>query len=59
MTNYELMKMAEHYDEDCQDLIDDFCSLDDANKFDSNAESFKKHYKEFYTDIKLSHKEDW
>ena len=34
-------------------------TLEDAEKFESDADAFKRKYKEFYTDIKLSHKEDW
>ena len=37
----------------------DYGDLEDAEKFESDADAFKRKYKEFYTDIKLSHKEDW
>ena len=33
--------------------------LEDAQNFETDAEKFKRRYKEFYTDIKISHKEDW
>ena len=58
MDNYERMKLAEKFDEDC-DFIEDYGYLEDAEKFESDADAFKRKYKEFYTDIKLSHKEDW
>ena len=41
------------------DFVEDFGDLDDAEKYESDAEAFKRRYKEFYSDIKLSHKEDW
>ena len=53
-TNYELMRKSE--------LMDDYgMDLDDAERQDdrSDAERFKEQYKEFYTDIKISIKEDW
>lgn len=58
MTNYERMKLAEKYDEDC-DCMDDLTDLELAEQYETDAEAFKRKYKEFYTDIKLSHKEDW
>ncbi len=58
MDNYEKMKLAEKFDEDCE-FIEDYGSLEEAEKYETNAEAFKRRYKEFYTDIKLSHKEDW
>lgn len=58
MTDYEKMKLAEKYDEDC-DCIEDEEDLERAEGCESEAEAFKHRYKEFYTDIKLSHKEDW
>ena len=58
MTDYEKMKLAEKYDEDC-DRIEEEEDLERAEKYESEAEAFKRRYKEFYTDIKLSHKEDW
>lgn len=57
MNNLERSRLAEHYDEDCDELFE--ADLEDAQKFESDAESFKRRYKEFYTDIKISHKEDW
>ena len=57
MDNYTLMKLSEKMDDDAVDLID-YEYYDLYNNV-NNAESFKEKYKEFYTDIKLSHKEDW
>lgn len=58
MNNYEMMKRAEKLDEDCDCLIDE-CNLENSKSYENDAEAFKSKYKEFYTDIKLSHKEDW
>ena len=33
--------------------------LEDAQNYQSDNEKFKQRYKTFYSDIKLSHKEDW
>lgn len=57
MNNYDLMKLSELCDDDAYDYID-FESDELENKEDT-PENFKRKYKEFYTDIKLSHKEDW
>ena len=57
MNNLERSRLAERYDEDCEEIFE--CDLEDAQKFESSAEAFKRKYKEFYTDIKISHKEDW
>lgn len=57
MNNLERSRLAERYDEDCEDIFEG--DLEDAQKFESSAEAFKRKYKEFYTDIKISHKEDW
>ena len=53
-TNYDLMRKSELMDDDGMDI-------DDAERQDdmSDAERFKERYKEFYTDIKISIKEDW
>ena len=53
-TNYELMRQSELMDDDGMDL-------DDAERCDerTDAQRFKEQYKEFYTDIKISIKEDW
>ncbi len=53
-TMYELMRQSELMDDDGMDL-------DDATAVDarSDAEKFKQQYKEFYTDVKLSDREDW
>ena len=60
MNNYELMKRAEKYDEDFDAIIEEENSVEKAAEIsETAAERFKRKYKEFYTDIKLSHKEDW
>ncbi len=60
MNNYELMKRAEKYDEDFDAIIEEENSVEKAEEIsETEAERFKRKYKEFYTDIKLSHKEDW
>ena len=53
-TMYELMRQSELADDDGMDF-------DDAVAEDKrpDAEKFKGKYKEFYTDIKLSDREDW
>ena len=53
-TIYELMRKSELMDDDGMDI-------DEAERRDdrSDAERFKEQYKEFYTDIKISIKEDW
>ena len=53
-TMYELMRQSELADDDGMDL-------DDAVAQDTRPESekFKEKYKEFYTDIKLTDREDW
>ncbi len=53
-TMYELMRQSELADDDGMDLDD--AVAEDAR---SDAEKFKEKYKEFYTDIKLSDREDW
>ena len=53
-TNYELMRKSELMDDDGLDL--DEASYSDER---TDAERFKEQYKEFYTDIKLSIREDW
>ena len=52
-TLYELMRASETMDDDGMDL--DEVVFDDK----SDAEHFKEKYKEFYTDVKISIKEDW
>ncbi len=53
-TMYDLMRKSETMDDDGMDL-------DEAIRQDlrSGAEKFKEQYKDFYTDIKISIKEDW
>ena len=53
-TMYELMRASELMDDDGMD-IDEAEARDER----SDAERFKQQYKEFYTDIKISIKEDW
>lgn len=53
-TMYELMRQSELADDDGMDL-DDAVARDER----PDAEKFKEQYKEFYTDIKLSDREDW
>ena len=57
MNNLERSRLAERYDEDCEEIFEG--DLEDAQNFETYAEKFKRKYKEFYTDIKISHKEDW
>ncbi len=60
MNNWELMKLAEKYDEDVEAIYEEENDVDAAiRKSETKAEKFKREYKEFYTDIKLSIKEDW
>ena len=53
-TMYDLMRKSELMDDDGMDI-------EEAERADvrSDAERFKDQYKEFYTDIKISIKEDW
>lgn len=57
MDKYKLMRMAENLEEDAIK----FDEVDEAfpTAESGSAEEFKKKYKEFYTDIKISIKEDW
>ena len=57
MDKYKLMRMAENLEEDAIkfDEVEDLFPPQDSN----SAEDFKRKYKEFYTDIKISIKEDW
>ncbi len=58
MTNYEKMKKAEMYDEDCAEMYDEE-DLQAAQSYATENEIFKRKYKEFYTDIKIDRREDW
>ncbi len=58
MNNYEKMKKAEQYDEDCSEMYDEEDLLA-AQNYDTDNEIFKRKYKEFYTDIKIDRREDW
>lgn len=53
-TLYDLMRQSEYMDDDGMDI-------DEAEQIDtrSDAEKFTEKYKDFYTDIKISIKEDW
>ena len=53
-TVYDLMRKSELMDDDGMDLDEAERQVDR-----SDAERFKEQYKEFYTDIKISIKEDW
>ena len=57
MDRYKLMRMAEELEEDAIkfDEIDELFPQEEG----TSAEDFKRKYKEFYTDIKISIKEDW
>lgn len=58
MNNLERSRLAEKYDEDCEEVLEGG-TLEDSIAYESDAEKFKRRYKDFYTDIKISHKEDW
>ena len=59
MNNYELMKLSEQFDEDGV-FMEDYDLNDLYDQQDpSDPEVFKQRYKDFYSDIQLSHKEDW
>lgn len=57
MDKYKLMRMAENMEEDALK----FDEVEEAFPPESSdsAEEFKRKYKEFYTDVKISIKEDW
>ena len=57
MNNLERSRLAERYDEDCNEIFEG--DLEDAQNYQSDNEKFKQRYKTFYSDIKISHKEDW
>lgn len=57
MDNYTLMKLSEKMDDDGVDIAD--FELDELYQTQNDAQAFKEKYKQFYTDIKLSIKEDW
>lgn len=57
MDNYTLMKLSEKMDDDAVDIAD--FDPEELYSVPNDAEAFKQKYKEFYTDIKLSIKEDW
>ncbi len=53
-TMYDLMRKSEQMDDDGMDI-------EEAQQQDnrSSAKKFTEKYKDFYTDIKISIKEDW
>lgn len=57
MDKYKLMRMAENLEEDAIkfDEVEELFPSPEGQ----TAEDFKRKYKEFYTDIKISIKEDW
>ncbi len=57
MNDYELMRLSERMDEDAADLRD--YELKELTAKKPNPERLREKYKEFYSDIKLSQKEDW
>ena len=57
MDDYTRMKLSEKMDEDSCELMD--FEYNELNPEGVSAEDFKRKYKEFYTDIKLTIKEDW
>ncbi|MCI8325611.1 MAG: hypothetical protein HFH71_03600 [Clostridia bacterium] len=57
MNNLERSRLAESYDEDCDCMEGQ--SLEDAFNYGSEAEKFKRRYQDYYSDIKIGHKEDW
>ena len=58
MNDYELMKLSEQYDEDGV-FLGDYDLEDLYNADPTDPEEFKRKYKDFYTDIKLTPWEDW
>ena len=57
MDKYKLMRMAESMEEDA--IKFDEIEYAFPQQEGDSAEDFKRRYKEFYTDIKISIKEDW
>lgn len=57
MNDYELMRLSERMEEDAADLRDYELAELTAKKADPKR--LREKYKEFYSDIKLSQKEDW
>ncbi len=53
-TMYDLMRQSELMDDDGMD-IEEAQRQDDR----SSAEKFTEQYKDFYTDVKISIREDW
>ena len=53
-TMYQLMRQSDKQDDDGMDIVD--AEYRDVR---SDAKKFTKKYKDFYTDIKISIKEDW
>lgn len=60
MTKLELMRLSEYQDCEAVDYGDfELEELLEKVEVKSDAQRFKEKYKEFYTDIKISHREDW
>ena len=53
-TMYQLMRQSEKQDDDGMDIVDA-----DYRDEGSYTKKFTDKYKDFYTDIKISIKEDW
>ena len=55
--SYRLMRMAEEMEEDAakDDEAEEILPYENPD----SADEFKRKYKEFYTDVKISIKEDW
>lgn len=59
MNDYERMRLSERYDEDAAELADYDLRELIRQKQRPDAARLREQYKEFYSDIKLSQKEDW
>ena len=59
MNDYERMRLSEQYDEDGANPLDDDLREWIARKQKKTPAAVREQYKEFYSDIKLSQKEDW
>lgn len=59
MNDYERMRRSEQYEEDADDLLDYDLKELIERKQKKNSAQIREKYKEFYSDIKLSQKEDW
>lgn len=57
MDRFTLMRMSEACDDDAVEPFD--FDLEMSFLCEKESERFKVKYKEYYDDVKLSHKEDW